>query len=144
MIFQFFPVCFILMMGKSKDLYLEVFNKVREFYPNLYPMEIMCDFELGFRAAISEMFPLCVITGCWFHFSQVILQFLIIIGMDKILLIFKCITLLLKNHNTRLDWIFLPKFFQLLRLYFENPLNWGISIGLAIKVIQLFIIWNHI
>lgn len=59
------------MAQKEKELYITVFQKIRELYPAWNVFNVMCDYEAALHAAVLEVFPQCTIRGCWFHYSQV-------------------------------------------------------------------------
>ena len=66
------PFFKVIMTGKSGALYKAVFHKIKEELPDtVNPETIMCDFETALQNGLKEIFPEAVVTGCWFHFSQV-------------------------------------------------------------------------
>jgi len=52
-----FPVCFILMLRKIKDLYIVAFNKVKELLPNFLPVQ---DFIRWLNVSNSDTISDCV------------------------------------------------------------------------------------
>ena len=61
-----------IMTGKSGPLYKVVFHKMKEELPESVKIETcMCDFEPALQNGLQEIFPDAIITGCWFHYSQV-------------------------------------------------------------------------
>jgi hypothetical protein len=70
-----FPVCFIIMTGKSKNLYIAVFNKLKSLVPEFSPANIMADFEDASVLAFKEVYGQSVeAEGCWFHFAQAVVR----------------------------------------------------------------------
>lgn len=65
----YIPLALILMSSKNEDLYKEVFTqlirliKSHSNFNNFADIKIMCDFELGLRRAIKDIFPLCILDG---------------------------------------------------------------------------------
>ena len=60
-----FPGCYVLMTGKSEELYTMAFAYLRDYFL-LYPAHIMTDWEAGSRNAARETWPLSNIKGCFF------------------------------------------------------------------------------
>jgi len=68
-----FPVCFILMTRKTKELYVTSF--CHELAPNFQPSRVMADYEDGFIVALKEVYGQNIhVEGCWFHFSQAVVR----------------------------------------------------------------------
>ena len=66
------PFFLAIMTGKSGALYNAVFLKIKDELPDtVNPETIMCDFEPALQNGLSLIFPDAVVTGCWFHYSQV-------------------------------------------------------------------------
>ena len=66
----------VIMTGKSGALYKAVFKKIKEELPDsVNPETVMCDFEAALLNGLKEIFPEADVTGCWFHFSQVLPYF---------------------------------------------------------------------
>ena len=64
------------MSGKSRSLYDAVYARLKELVPvTVEPEMIMTDFEIALQEGLGEIFPSATIVGCWFHFSQVSLEF---------------------------------------------------------------------
>ena len=66
-----FPACFILMTGKSQELYTMVFTLLRDQY-SLQPLSIMSDWESGSRNAARIVWPMSTIRGCFFHYTSAV------------------------------------------------------------------------
>ena len=45
------------MTNKTRSTYTQVLVKLKQLQPDLNPKTILIDFELGFKGAISEIFP---------------------------------------------------------------------------------------
>ena len=66
------PFIKVVMTGKSGALYKAVFKRIKEELPDsVNPETVMCDFEAALQNGLQEIFPDAIVTGCWFHFSQV-------------------------------------------------------------------------
>jgi hypothetical protein len=68
------PVFHILMTGKKKRLFRDIFQNLKYNYPAINPTVIMSDFELALARALKIIFPDSRIAGCRFHFSQAIFR----------------------------------------------------------------------
>ena len=64
------PGAFILMSSKSQDLYLAVFQKLRNL--GIAPVQIMSDWELASRNSASVVWPTATINGCFFHYTSAV------------------------------------------------------------------------
>ena len=64
------PVMYVLMSGKTKECYRQVFSYIKGELPNCTPYCIGVDFEKAFFTAVSIYFPQALLTGCLFHFKQ--------------------------------------------------------------------------
>jgi len=70
-----FPVCFILMTRKTKELYVTSFRRLHELIPNFQPSRVMADNEDGFIVALKEVYGQNIhVEGCSFHFSQAVVR----------------------------------------------------------------------
>ena len=77
-----FPIFQAIMSGKSKSLYDVVYARLKELLPEtVEPEMIMTDYEIALQGGLSDIFPSAQVLGCWFHFSQVSNEKLIIIIM---------------------------------------------------------------
>ena len=66
------PFFKVVMTGKSGVLYNTVFQKIKVELPSsVSPETVMCDFEPALQNGLQAIFPDAIITGCWFHYSQV-------------------------------------------------------------------------
>ena len=80
--FQIFPIAYVLMTNKSQKLYEHVLKEIIEITKvdqgkSPTPSLIISDFELAILGAASSAFPTSRVRGCWFHFSQVWIEFLL-------------------------------------------------------------------
>ena len=67
-----FPVCKVLMTGKTRKIYDAAYARVRELLPDsVNPSLILSDFEAALMGGIRAIWPAARVVGCWFHFSQV-------------------------------------------------------------------------
>jgi len=69
-----FPCLYILLPGKSKQIYDQMLKEVRKLCQNLKPLHIMVDFEQASIASMHEAFKRAKLSGCYFHFKQAILR----------------------------------------------------------------------
>jgi len=70
-----FPCCFFLLQEKNKEIYREIFKKIKEYcFNNLNivfsPSNYVSDFETGLLSSLPLEFPRTRINGCFFHFTQ--------------------------------------------------------------------------
>jgi len=68
------PVFHVLMEGKDRRLYLEIFRKIKEAYPAWDVKMCMTDFEAGLAFALRMVYPEARLFGCRFHFSQAVFR----------------------------------------------------------------------
>lgn len=74
---MYVPVVYILMTGKTEELYFEAIQQVIRLSDwNLDPGHVSCDFEAAFINTLRQQFPDADIRGCYFHFCQAILRYL--------------------------------------------------------------------
>lgn len=59
------------MEGRTTQNYVDVLRKVTNVV-NITPDTAICDFEKAERKALNIVFPSAKVTGCFFHYSQVI------------------------------------------------------------------------
>jgi len=70
-----FPCFFALMSRKTKQLYIAIFEKLRELVPTFQPTNAMADFEEAPADAFRSVFGSDTqVSGCWFHFAQAIIR----------------------------------------------------------------------
>jgi len=69
--FQVFPVVSVLMTRKTKEAYVRMLRTILAVAPGFRMPKVMCDYETALFSAISEVFPLAIISGCFFHIKQV-------------------------------------------------------------------------
>ena len=61
------------MTQKTAALYRAVLQKVHELVPQFQPTQVIVDFQEARTAAIYPLFGNDVaVSGCWFHFAQVL------------------------------------------------------------------------
>jgi len=63
------------MENKTEVAYNKVLDRFKTAFPNIRPNNIMTDYEIGLQNALRNTYPQAQITGCFFHFVQVILLF---------------------------------------------------------------------
>ena len=68
------PVIYALLPDKTVDTYQRLFQIMKELLPGFSPETWICDFERAIRTALMNVFPLCQVAGCFFHFMQNILK----------------------------------------------------------------------
>jgi len=64
------PVMYILMSGKSKEDYLELFKFIKTMRPDCDPESYTSDFESACMLAFESTFPDAAIRTCYFHLMQ--------------------------------------------------------------------------
>ncbi|KAK3918978.1 Tyrosine--tRNA ligase [Frankliniella fusca] len=72
---QWFPLVMVLMVKKSKDMYIELFELLKHevstrLHKRLDPEYVLTDYEEGAIRAILHVFPDVQIAGCLFHLGQ--------------------------------------------------------------------------
>ena len=81
------PGSYCIMSGKSKELYIDLFNRIKdaanELNLTLKPECIMIDFEKGITAAIQRHFTKIKISGCHFHFCSTVYKKIFNIGLKE-------------------------------------------------------------
>lgn len=70
-VLQVVAVARVLMMGRTKEAYLEVLNYFKILAPTFEPRRIHCDFERAMMSAFATVFPRSRIVGCLWHFAVV-------------------------------------------------------------------------
>lgn len=63
---------------RTMDVYSAIWQKVKELRPNALREVrlVMSDYERAAMTIAREIFPDSRLTGCWFHFNQVCIDFL--------------------------------------------------------------------
>lgn len=64
------PCVYALLPNKTEETYYQLFQQLLILKPNLHPISVMVDFEIGARNALVRVFPQADIKGCFFHLSQ--------------------------------------------------------------------------
>lgn len=59
------------MRRKNRAAYRDVFSFLRNLCPGMRPGLILTDFERALQAALKDVFPECIVQGCWFHYIRV-------------------------------------------------------------------------
>jgi len=67
-------VVYAIMLRKTQDLYVEVFEKMKELAPQFAPQCAMADYEEASVSAFQQVFDGAGVVGCWFHFAQAIIK----------------------------------------------------------------------
>lgn len=80
---QVFPAFYVLMSGKSAELYTDVFNHIEKNIFSMKPARFMTDFESGLRKAIKTCYPDAALHGCWYHYSAAIRRKMRNLGMQR-------------------------------------------------------------
>lgn len=81
-----FPVFYVLLSGKTAQLYSEVFEYIEKNVFEMKPARFMCDFETGLRCAIKKCFPFAILNGCWFHYKSAIRRKMLALGLHKMII----------------------------------------------------------
>ncbi|CAF4063073.1 unnamed protein product [Rotaria sp. Silwood1] len=100
------PVSFILLPGKSSQIYQKMINEIIALVPGWSPRRIMMDFEKALINVFSGAFPTAELSGCFFHLSQSVQRYLQDNGFKK-------------NYET--DIIFADNIHKILALAFLEP-----------------------
>ena len=73
---QLFPLVFALLPNKTQRTHTRFFTLLKDTIDErdfvLNPETVMLDFEVAVRNAITEVFPMSTLLGCFFHFTQCI------------------------------------------------------------------------
>jgi len=79
-----FPMCYALMTRKTTDLYRAVLERLHQLAPQFAPTQLIADFEdaptAAFRVVFGEQLQ---ISGCWFHYAQVVIRRMKKLGLQK-------------------------------------------------------------
>ena len=70
------PVLFVLLPGKSGQIYEKMMNNIMQLVPGWSPQRMMMDFEKAAMNMVSGRFPRIEMSGCFFHLSQSVQRFL--------------------------------------------------------------------
>ncbi|CAF1331691.1 unnamed protein product [Rotaria sordida] len=100
------PVSFILLPGKSNQIYQKMINDIIALVPGWSPRRIMMDFEKALINVFSGAFPTAELSGFFFHLSQSVQRYLQDNGFKK-------------NYET--DIIFADNVHKILALAFLEP-----------------------
>ncbi|MDP2816094.1 MAG: hypothetical protein Q8O19_05385 [Rectinemataceae bacterium] len=71
---QNITVYHVVMEGKGKRLYEEIFRTIKERHPDLVLKESMTDFEAALVSAIHKFFPEARQRGCQYHYMDALLR----------------------------------------------------------------------
>ena len=77
-----FPCLWVLLTSKEQSAYESLLSIITTFGA-FCPDNIMVDFELGLRNALSRAFPATKIDGCYFHFCQSLMRHVNDLGLKK-------------------------------------------------------------
>ncbi|XP_031327416.1 uncharacterized protein LOC116158726 [Photinus pyralis] len=85
---KFLPCVYACMMHKNKESYITLFNCVKKAVKTQYNkllelLFVAVDFEKAAISAIKECFKGAAISGCLFHFSQILWRRLQSIGLQS-------------------------------------------------------------
>ena len=77
------PMVFFLLPDKTAATYKKMLQLLKNAVPilNFNPKGFLVDFEAAAIKAIAEIFPLCLIVLCFFHFSQSLNRRIISLGL---------------------------------------------------------------
>ena len=78
------PVAFILLSGKTGQLYQTMINEIIALVPGWSPRRIMMDFEKALITMFGRAFPRAELSGCFFHLSQSVQRYLQVSFLLKI------------------------------------------------------------
>lgn len=69
-VWQSFAVVYALMTSKAQPAYFALFEWVRDTL-GITPQHFLTDYETAMQQGLQAVFPDAVISGCFFHFTQV-------------------------------------------------------------------------
>ena len=73
------------MTSRTRDLYKNVFQRLRELVPETLPESLMCDFEAPMRRGFIDCFGNDRrVNGCYFHYSQAVLKKVNKLGLSPV------------------------------------------------------------
>jgi len=64
------PLVYALLPDKTQTTYTKFLTVLKVLNSSLKPTTLMIDFEQAVQKSASEVFPDCLLRGCFFHFSQ--------------------------------------------------------------------------
>jgi len=67
---EVFPAVYVLLNGRTIDIYKRFLDEILHLNPNLNPRSIVVDFELAAIRAFQDIFQGATVNGCMFHFGQ--------------------------------------------------------------------------
>lgn len=71
LIFQLYPVVFVMLMIQSHETYKNVFSSIKREEPLWKPKTVICDSEKTLSEILMHVFPNAVVAGSWFCYNQV-------------------------------------------------------------------------
>lgn len=63
---------YVLVTCKTMAVYVAILTFVEKEVCQLSPFSIMSDYEVALRSAMRQVYPGCVLNGCWFHLTQAV------------------------------------------------------------------------
>ncbi|XP_060867196.1 uncharacterized protein LOC132942645 [Metopolophium dirhodum] len=64
------PLVYALLPNKTQATYTKFRTALKVLNSSLKPSTLMIDFEKAVQKSVNEVFPECLVRGCYFHFSQ--------------------------------------------------------------------------
>ena len=77
------PCIYFLLPDKKRTTYDRMVGILKQLVPACNPERFLLDFEIAVHGAVSEGFPDCTISGCFFHLSQAVLRKVQSLGLKK-------------------------------------------------------------
>ena len=68
------PCLFILLPGKSEEIYTRMLEQLKQLRPQLNPRKIISDFEKAILNSFHNIFPFASQHGCFFHFTEAVFK----------------------------------------------------------------------
>ena len=78
------PIFYVIMSAKTHSCYVAAFNYLKErLGSSLRPKNILTEFDSMLQNALTTAFPESTVKGCWFHYTDAIIDRLKALGMTR-------------------------------------------------------------
>ena len=75
-------LCFLTNVRKLTDLFLNIHSKCEDLGLVFNPPKLRLDYEAASVGVANELYPVCQISGCNFHFNQCLWRTVQIVGLS--------------------------------------------------------------